>query len=317
MATIWHSPNPPSKPMQADGRFAAAADRQGVGQQGEATEMRDQWAAGSAYEDFMGRWSRRLAPQFVSWLQIPGGVYWLDVGCGTGALANAICSRADPASVVGCDPAAPLVEFARLHGRARASFVTAGVGSLPRRPGGYGSVTSLLALNFFPDFEAAVHEMRSVAAPQATVSACVWDYSDGMQFLRHFWDAAAQVDSAARELDEGNRFPLCCRDALTALFRGCGLGDVRCDLIEIPTVFASFEDYWRPFLGETGPAPSYVASLDADRRALLAQTLERTLRRAPDGTIPLTARAWAVCGTVSDDRAAQQQHAPDGATRRR
>ena len=264
------------------------------------TDDRDQWAAGSIYEDFMGRWSRRLAPQFVSWLRIPRGVHWLDVGCGTGSLAHAIGSHTDPASIVGCDPANPFVEFAREHSRdARVSFVVAGVGSLPRRPGGYGSVTSLLALNFFPDSEAAVHEMWSVAAPRGTVSACVWDYSDGMQFLRHFWDAAAAVDSAAQELDEGNRFPLCRRDALTTLFRGGGLGDVRCDPIEIPTAFVSFDDYWRPLLGGTGPAPSYVASLGVDRRAILARRLEETLRRGPDGTIALTARAWAVRGTVN------------------
>ncbi|MGQ0720746.1 MAG: class I SAM-dependent methyltransferase [Candidatus Eiseniibacteriota bacterium] len=248
----------------------------------------------------MGRWSRRLAPQFVVWLRIPRGVHWLDVGCGTGSLADAICSHGAPASVVGCDPAAALVEFAREHHRdARVSFATAGVGSLPPRPGGYGSVSSLLALNFFPDCEAAVQEMRSVAAPRATVSACVWDYADGMQFLRYFWDAVAEVDPTARELDEGNRFPLCRPDALTTLFRGGGLGDVRCDPIEIPTVFAGFDDYWRPLLGGTGPAPSYVASLDTDRRALLARTLEGTLRRGADGTIALSARAWAVRGTVN------------------
>jgi hypothetical protein len=157
----------------------------------------------------------------------------------------------------------------------------------------------LFALNFFPDPEAAVHEMRSVSAPQGTVSACVWDYSDGMQFLRRFWDAAAAVDSAARELDEGSRFPLCRRHTLTALFRSCGLGDVRCEPIVIPTAFASFDDYWRPFLGGTGPAPSYVASLDSDRRAILARRLEELLRRGPDGTIALTARAWAVRGTAN------------------
>lgn len=264
------------------------------------TNVRDQWAAASTYEEFMGRWSRRLAPRFVSWLRIPRGVHWLDVGCGTGSLAQAICDHADPASVVGCDPAVPLVEFAgERSDDPRVSFVAAGVGSLPRRPGGYGSVSSLLALNFFPDPEAAIHEMRSVASPQGTVSACVWDYGDGMQFLRHFWDAAAAVDAAARDLDEGRRFPLCRRDALTALFRGGGLGDVCCEPIEIPTAFAGFDDYWRPLLGGTGPAPSYVASLDADQRAILARRLEEALRRESDGTIALTARAWAVRGTVN------------------
>ena len=264
------------------------------------TDVRDTWAAGSAYEDFMGRWSRRLAPRFVSWLGIPPGFHWLDVGCGTGALANAIRSHADPASIVACDPSEPFIEFAR--GRsddARVSFVAAGTGGLPRRPGGYGSVTSLLALNFFPDSGAAVHEMRALGARQGTVSACVWDYAVGMEILRKFWDAAAAMDPTAGELDEGRRFPLCRPDALTDLFRGEGLDDVRCEPIEIPTVFSDFGDYWGPLLGGTGPAPAYVTSLDADRRATLARTLEETLRPRPDGTMALTARAWAVRGTVT------------------
>lgn len=264
------------------------------------TEVGDRWAVGSIYEDFMGRWSRRLAIQFVSWLQVPAGVDWLDVGCGTGALANAICSHAEPASVVGCDPAEPFIEFARSSSRdARISFVVAGVGALPRRPGGYGSASSLLALNFFPDPEAAVLEMRAVTAPQATMSACVWDYSEGMQFLRHFWDAAAAVNSTARALDEGKRFPICHPDVLTRLFRSGGLVDIWCDAIEIRTIFASFHDYWQPFLGGTGPAPSYVASLDAEGREALARKLEETLPRGADGTIALPARAWVVRGTVS------------------
>jgi SAM-dependent methyltransferase len=264
------------------------------------TNFQDQWAAGPSYEAFMGRWSRSLASEFVSWLRIPRGVHWLDVGCGTGALADAVCSHAGPASVACCDPAAAFIEFAQERSRdARKSFVIAGVGGLPRRPQGYGSVTSLLALNFFPDPEGAVREMQSVAAPRSTVSACVWDYSEGMEFLRQFWDAAASQDPAASALDEGNRFPLCRRGALTALFHDSGLDDVRCEPIVIRTAFASFDDYWRPFLGGTGPAPSYVASLGADRRANLVRKLLEKLPLAEEGTITLTARAWAVRGVVN------------------
>ena len=267
------------------------------------SEVRDRWAAGSTYEDFMGRWSRQLAPRFVSWLRIPGGVHWLDVGCGTGALTDAICSHASPASVLGCDPAESFIEYARRHSQdVRASFVVAGAGApeggLPGRAEGYGSVTSLLALNFFPDPEAAVDEMRSLTAARGAVSACVWDYGGRMEFLRYFWDTAAAVDSAARALDEGERFPLCRPGALADLFRAGGLSDVRCEPIEIPTEFASFDDYWRPLLGGTGPAPSYVASLEADRRTTLARKLEQALPRGPGGTIALTARAWAVRGTA-------------------
>jgi len=263
------------------------------------SEVSDGWAAGSTYEDFMGRWSRQLAPLFVSWLRIPDGVHWLDVGCGTGALTNAICSHAYPASVVGCDPAEPFVEYARGHFRdVRASFVLAGAGSLPGRADGYGSVSSLLALNFFPDPEAALQEMRALTAIQGAVSACVWDYGYKMEFLRCFWDAVAALDSKARELDEGERFPLCRPDALAELFRAGGLRDVRCEPIEILTEFASFEDYWRPLLGGTGPAPSYVASLNADQRTALARTIEQALPRGPGELITLTARAWAVRGTA-------------------
>ena len=99
----------------------------------------------------MGRWSRLLAPRFVAWLPVRPAANWLDVGCGTGALADAICGGAEPASVVACDPSEPFIEYAR-RSRAgpRVSFVVAGVGQLPTRPGGFDSVTSLLALRSLP-----------------------------------------------------------------------------------------------------------------------------------------------------------------------
>jgi SAM-dependent methyltransferase len=263
------------------------------------SEHLDRWTAGLTYEDFMGRWSRQLAPRFVSWLQIPGGSHWLDVGCGTGALTNAICECASPASVLGCDPAESFIEYARRRSLdPRASFVVAGVGGLPGRAGGYDSVTSLLALNFLPDAEASVREMRSLTASQGAVSACVWDYADGMEFLRYFWDAAAAVDPRSRRLDEGARFAHCGADGLVAVFRAGCLRDIRCESIEIPTKFANFDDLWRPFLGGTGPAPSYVASLDEDGRTALARRLEQVIPRGPGGSIALTARARVIRGTV-------------------
>jgi SAM-dependent methyltransferase len=263
-------------------------------------DTRDRWAAATAYEDFMGRWSRRIARRFVPWLRVPAGAHWLDVGCGTGALTAAICDLAEPATVLGCDPSPAFVDHARAHARdARASFVVAGAGGLPPRAQGYGCIASSFALNFLPDPRAAVHEMRSLAASGGAVGACVWDYAEGMEFLRFFWDAAAEVSTAAKTLDEGKRFPLCQPGALDELFREAGLSEVRCEPLEIQTVFASFEDYWRPMLGGTGPAPSFVSSLDADRRTALASKLEAALPRAPDGSIALAARAWAVRGTAS------------------
>jgi SAM-dependent methyltransferase len=260
------------------------------------TDVGATWASGSRYEDFMGRWSRQLAPLFVSWLGIRGAAHWLDVGCGTGAMTSAICQHAHPASVTACDPAAPFIEYARHHSNdACASFVVAGVGNLPRHAGGYGSITSLLALNFFPNADAAIREMQAHATAGGTVSACVWDYRGKMELLRYFWDAAAAMDST---LDEGSRFPICRPDALTELFHSGGLRDVQCEPLDMPTTFANFDDYWGAFLGGTGPAPAYVGGLDPDRRDALARRIEQALPREADGTIPLTARAWAVRGTA-------------------
>lgn len=264
------------------------------------TETRDGWSAGGAYEEFMGRWSRRLARSLVAWLDLPAGLHWLDVGCGTGALTAAVCDGARPASVLGCDPSPGFIDHARMHCTdVRASFVVADDQSLPARPGGYQSVTSLLALNFFPDHLAAVRGMAAVSRRGATISACVWDYRGRMEFLRRFWDAVIAADPDARRLDEGTRFPICRREALRELFGAAGLVEISIELLEIPTVFESFADYWSPLLGGTGPAPTYVASLDPQRRTALARRLDDTLPRDRDGRIALVAGAWAVRGTVA------------------
>ena len=257
----------------------------------------DAWAAGASYETFMGRWSRLLAPLFVSWLPVRAGAHWLDVGCGTGALSAAICLSAKPASVTACDPSESFIRHAQQQQvDPRIRFVVGGAVDLPTRPGGFGSVTSALALNFIPKPEAALKRMRRAACPGGSISACVWDYAGRMEFLRRFWDCASELDPSARSADEGVRFSICGRESLEQLFLGARLADVVCEPLEITTRFSNFADFWGPFLGGTGPAPSYVASLSADRRAALATSLERSLPVEQDGAVTLDARAWAVRG---------------------
>jgi hypothetical protein len=78
-----------------------------------------------------------------------------------------------------------------------------------------------------------------------------------------------------------------------------GLDEVVVTAIDIPTVFADFDDYWSPFLGGQGPAPGYLATLPEDQRVALRERLRARLPTAADGSIPLTARAWAVKGRVA------------------
>jgi SAM-dependent methyltransferase len=258
----------------------------------------DRWLAGDAYEAYMGRWSRGLARAFVEWAPLTPSANWLEIGCGTGALTTTICDLCEPASIIACDPSESFVEYAREHlADARASFAVAGSAALPRRDGGFDVAVSGLVLNFVPDPGEVVACMRDRLRQGGTVAAYVWDYAEGMEFLRSFWDEAVALDPRAVVLHEGKRFPLCEAAALASLFRRSGLAHVETHALEIPTEFRTFDDYWMPFLSGTGPAPSYVASLDGPSRERLRERLERRLPMRSDGRIPLRARAWAVRGT--------------------
>lgn len=154
-------------------------------------------------------------------------------------------------------------------------------------------------LNFVPDPATALAEMRRVGVGGATVAAYVWDYSKGMQLILHFWDAAIALDPAAAEFDEAARFPLCRPGAVGALFSDGGLRQVETTAIDVPTMFRDFDDYWTPFLGGNGPAPAYCATLSDDAREQLRQRLQDSLPIESDGSIQLSARAWAVKGRTS------------------
>ncbi len=256
----------------------------------------DVWAVGDAYDRYMGRWSRQVAEVFEDRLGGGTGLRWLDVGCGTGALATAVVARCRPRAVVGLDRSTGFVRAARAAAPAPAYFAVADALALPLRDAVCDAAVSGLALNFLASPEAALAEAVRVVRPGGLVAAYVWDYAGGMAFLRRFWDAAAAVDPAASALDEGRRFPLCRPGPLRALWAGAGLADVAVAPIEVPTVFTGFADLWEPFLSGQGPAPGYVATLTPAARDRLRAGLAATLPTRPDGSIPLSARAWAVWG---------------------
>jgi len=240
-----------------------------------------------------------VARDFVRWVEVAPGSRWLDVGCGTGALTSAILAAAEPAAVVGVDPSASYVDHTRsVVTDPRAEFEVADAMALGRADGEFDAVVSGLVLNFVPDQAAALVEMQRVAKSVATVAAYVWEYGRGMELMRYFWDAAVDHDPAAVAVEEGTRFPLCRPEPLTELFTTAGLTDVATEGIVVPTVFADFDDFWRPFLGGQGSAASYAMSLTEDARAELRELLRSRLPADGTGAIPLTARAWAVRGTV-------------------
>lgn len=253
-----------------------------------------------AYEQYVGRWSRPVAQAFIDWLDVPSGCRWLDVGCGTGALTENILLLADPSEVYGIDPTRGYVALSSQHiNDKRVHFDVGDAQSLPAETAAYDVVVSGLVLNFIPDMEAGLAEMVRTAVAGGTVALYVWDYAGKMELMRYFWDAAVALRPEDQIHEEGTRFPICQPEPLRNLFEIGGLREVEVGATDVPTNFLDFDDYWMPFQGGQGPAPGYLMSLsDADREAL-QEHVRANLPFEQDGSIRLTARAWAVRGKVA------------------
>jgi SAM-dependent methyltransferase len=255
--------------------------------------MRDTWQRTDAYEAYIGRWSREVARTLVADLPVASGSVWLDVGCGSGALTSSILSIASPARVVAFDLSAEFVQQSRRAvADTRAVFASADAAALPFRDKSADAAVSGLVLNFVPQPQSAVREMLRCVRSGGAVAAYVWDYGEGMQMLRLFWDAANALYPAAAVLDEANRFPICNRDALENLFRSVGAEQVWVTSITIPMHFFNFEDLWSPFLGGQGPAPSFAVGLPERERAVLRDRFRDLIPTKTDGSIELAAKAW-------------------------
>ena len=250
------------------------------------------FSASDGYERFMGRWSRRLAPLFVTFACVTEGDRVLDVGSGTGAL-SAAAAAIESVQVTGIERSAVYVAYAREHVDGR--FEVGDALALPFSDDAFDRALSMLVLNFVPDPAAALQQMIRVTRPCGVVAAAVWDYGDGMQMLRTFWDAAVALDPDAAPRDE-RHMPLCTHGALAELWRMHGLQDVDEQPLTIEMKFASFDDYWRPFLCGQGPAGVYVSSLAESARHALESRLHE---RLGDAGFRLKARAWAVSGNVT------------------
>ena len=261
---------------------------------------KENWGAGDPYELYVGRWSRKVAVEFLDWISVPARSAWADVGCGTGALTQCILARCDPLSIAGIDKAEGFIATARRSvADFRMTFDTGDAAKLPWENDTFDAAVSGLVLNFVPDPEKMLSEMVRVTRPSGKVAAYVWDYAGSMEMMRHFWDAAIAVSPGDSKLDQAERFPICRPELLEALFTDTGLKAVSSRSIEIPTVFKNFDDYWLPFLGKQGAAPTYSASVNEEIREKIRARLQARLLPSVDGTIPLRAKAWAVQGTVA------------------
>lgn len=258
-------------------------------------------ADGDGYELNMGRWSRRLTGPFLDFVGTTVAERVLDVGCGTGHLAVAVLERSASAIVHGIDLASVYVDYARLrHPNPRVEFCVGDACALTYPDGTFDCVLSLLVLHFVPRPHEAIAEMKRVAKSGAVVAAAVWDARGGFVANRMFFDTAAALDPKAAERRAKNYTrPLTRPGELAAAWRRAGFVDVAETVLNIRMEYASFADYWAPYLGKDGPGAEYVAALAADERTRLRHAVQAAyLDGESDGPRSYAALAWAVKGAA-------------------
>ena len=252
----------------------------------------------NAYDRFVGRYSPQLAEKLCGLAGVEPGMRALDVGAGPGALTAELARRLGAANVVAAEPSASFAQACRRRVPGT-EVVEAAAESLPFADGAFDAVLSQLVLNFVPDARSACRESLRVLRRGGVLAACVWDYSGGMPLLEAFWAAAHEVaPAAAATQDEGARMRWCREGELAELWAELGLRDIRAAALRARASYDDFDDLWAPFVAGVGPAGSFCAALAPPAQEALRGALRARLG-VGDEPFALTARAWAVAGTVA------------------
>ena len=258
----------------------------------------------ASYDEFMGRWSRRLAPRFIDFVGLGAAKRVLDVGSGTGVLARALLDAAPELEVVGVDPTAAYVEYARRSVPSpRARFEHGAADALSFADHSFDATLSLLVLQELPDAPSAVREMARVTRQGGTIATCKWDFRNGMPMLSLFSQAAEAVapEAVARRRAEIEARPAYDSiEKIVALWEACRLAGIRPAVLEVSLGFASFDDLWRPFLGGSTGEATFARELNEATDGGVTRSMREVIE-AEHGTggFSLTARAFAVTGVAN------------------
>lgn len=256
---------------------------------------------GDGYEMQMGRWSRRLAPLLIDFAGVTDAGRALDVGCGTGSLAFTLADRSQTSTVFGVDLSSQYIAHAsRRRAESRVQFELGDATALRFEKGFFDHTFSCLMLQFVPDADGAVKQMRRVTRSGGTVAAATWDTRGGVVVQRMFFDTAAAIDpNAATRRAMACTRPMSRKDGLFKAWSDAGLVDVEVDSLTIRMDYVSFHDFWSSIDGKDGPYAEYLGTLVTEKKLILRRLVEAAyLDGEPDGPRSYAATAWAVKGRV-------------------
>jgi SAM-dependent methyltransferase len=249
---------------------------------------------GAAYERLMGRWSRRVGDVFLDWIEARKGLRWLDVGCGTGVFTEQVIQGCAPAAMVGIDPSAEQLAFARQRaGLAAAEFRVGDAQDLPFADNSFDIAVMALVIHFVPDPAKAVTELTRVLHRGGQAATYAWDYTAGGSPVAPVPAAmkAIGLESPGPPSPNATSLP-----ALEAFWRTAGFVQIETRTIDILVEFADFDEFWDSMTVPVGPAGMAIARLSPDTRERLRSALRERTPIAADGRVVYEARANAIKG---------------------
>lgn len=247
---------------------------------------------GAAYERFMGRWSRAVGIDFLDWVGAPAQADWLDVGCGTGIFSQLILDSCSPRTVVAVDPEAAQIDHARLQSFAhRADFRIGDAQSLPFPDAAFDIVASALVINFIPDRNKALAQMRRVGRLGSTVTGYVWDFAAEAS---PSWPMRVGMRKIGVEIANLPGTDASTIDALHTLFEKTGLIDIATTTFEVTAPFPDFADFWQAQTPSFSPITKIIAAMTDAERQRAMESVRSVLPVSPDDQVVYYARANAV-----------------------
>ena len=251
----------------------------------------------SQYDKFMGRWSRQVATQFIEWIGPEPHLSWLDVGCGTGTLAETVIKNCSPSLIIGTDPLKSSIAAAKLHPENKGvKFQIGDAQDLPFDQAKFDFVISGLMIKFVKDKVRAIGEMKRVTRPGGTIALYDWDMDSDMNTTRHFWDAVAAAIPERIESPQTRKTPMTEIGSIASLFELVRIKKVKQCIFSFTTQFQDLNDYWAPITKNSQNVGRFYKTMTGDEREAVYQQVKNTLPFNSDGSISFESRAVAIKG---------------------
>jgi ubiquinone/menaquinone biosynthesis C-methylase UbiE len=241
----------------------------------------------SAYDRWVGRWSRLFVPSVLAAAEVKAGYRVLDVSTGTGEAALMTLPIVGRSGlVIGADISSAMFEGARDRLDEPSFWPVAADGqALPFSDGSFDAVVCQLGLQFFPDPALGLREFRRILRSAGCAAVCVISIPDRAPMWGILADVLSRFLPEQRDIIHLSFAPAD-PNRLESLFANAGFCDIRVEREKREDGMASFDDCWKPIEAGTGSLPqAYLALSDVDRRSVHEEVRERLSRFESNGRL--------------------------------